>query len=333
MSGDETVRQRLPLAALFVGLLVFAALVAIVLNFGELRQFTAAVRRAEPLWLIVALGLQLSTYISVAGTWSAALKKAGHPLPLRSLVPLSISKLFADQAVPTAGMSGNVLLVNQLIRRGLPRAAALSVLLVSIVGYYIAYAVMAVAILVLLWLHAEASVLLAISVSVFLAVAFLIGGIAFWLGRRGRRPLPPFLARIGPVRQLYGYVGEAHTDLLNDRRLILRSAGFNLLIFLADAATLQVCLFALGGSASFATALIALVMASIAVTLGPIPLGLGSFEAVSITMLHFLDVNLALAAAGTLLLRGFTLWLPLIPGLLLSRRLLRRKHVHGNQRA
>ncbi|HEY6916606.1 MAG TPA: lysylphosphatidylglycerol synthase domain-containing protein, partial [Allosphingosinicella sp.] len=121
--------------------------------------------------------------------------------------------------------------------------------------------------------------------------------------------------------------------LLNDRRLILGAAGFNLLIFLVDTATLQVCLFALGGNASFATALIALVMASIAVTLGPIPLGLGSFEALSIAMLHFLGINLALAAAGTLLLRGFTLWLPLIPGLLLSRRLLRREHVSRQQRA
>ena len=60
-------------------------------------------------------------------------------------------------------------------------------------------------------------------------------------------------------------------------------------------------------------------MASIVVTLGPVPLGLGSFEATSTAMLHHLGVPLAAALAGTMLTRLFTLWLPLLPGLILLR--------------
>ncbi|MDB5691870.1 MAG: hypothetical protein JWO81_933 [Alphaproteobacteria bacterium] len=56
-------------------------------------------------------------------------------------------------------------------------------------------------------------------------------------------------------------------------------------------------------------------------TLGPVPLGLGAFEGASTAMLRLLGTPLEPALAATLLLRGFTLWLPLIPGLLVTRRM------------
>ena len=65
-------------------------------------------------------------------------------------------------------------------------------------------------------------------------------------------------------------------------------------------------------------------MASIVVTLGPIPLGLGSFEAVSIGMLRLMGVPFEGALSATLLLRGFTLWMPLIAGFFSTRRELKR---------
>ena len=61
--------------------------------------------------------------------------------------------------------------------------------------------------------------------------------------------------------------------------------------------------------------------ASIVATLGPIPMGLGSYEATATAMLTMLGVPLEAAIAATLLLRSLTLWLPLIPGMLLIRTL------------
>jgi magnesium-transporting ATPase (P-type) len=49
-------------------------------------------------------------------------------------------------------------------------------------------------------------------------------------------------------------------------------------------------------------------------------LGLGTFEAACVAMLRTLGVPLEAALTATLLLRGFTLWLPVLPGLLLARR-------------
>jgi uncharacterized membrane protein YbhN (UPF0104 family) len=66
-------------------------------------------------------------------------------------------------------------------------------------------------------------------------------------------------------------------------------------------------------------------MASIVVTIGPIPLGLGSFEATSTATLRLLGVPFEAAFAATMLLRLLTLWLPLAPGMILMRGMLKAR--------
>jgi len=121
------------------------------------------------------------------------------------------------------------------------------------------------------------------------------------------------------VRTLLRAFGEAARHLIADRRLILRVAGCNAAVFLADGLTLAVCLAALGQPFRVATGFIALMMASIVATLGPIPMALGSSGASSVAMLTVLGVSLEAAVAAALLLRSLTLWLPLAPGLILIR--------------
>jgi uncharacterized membrane protein YbhN (UPF0104 family) len=216
-------------------------------------------------------------------------------------------------------MGGNVLLVDQLAALGVARGTAVAALLLSMIGYYAAYAPLALIMLLLLWLHDKATALMAGLVTLFLMVALAIPSLALWLRHQGRRPLSPRLESIGIVRHLLETVGQAPSELIADRALVLRVAGCNSLIFLADAATLYACLLAFDQPVGFGTAFIALIMASIVVTLGPIPLGLGSFEVASTATLHLLSVPVEAAFAATMLFRLLTLWLPLLPGLFLMR--------------
>lgn len=314
----------------FLGLLTAAALIGAVLRFGDVENFARLVARAHPLWLAVAILLQLTTYASVAGGWRLVLRRAGSPQTFRKLVRIAISKLFADQAVPSAGMGGNVLLVDQLTGLGVPRGTAVAALLISMIGYYAAYALLAVTTLLMLWLHDKATALMAGLVTAFLMVALAIPSLALWLRQRGSRPLSPRLESIGVVRNLLETVGQAPPELIADRPLLLRVAGCNGLVFLADAASLFACLLALDQPVGLGTAFIALIMASIVVTLGPVPLGLGSFEATSTATLHLLGVPVEAAFAATMLLRLLTLWLPLLPGLYLMRSILRRRPRQGH---
>ena len=105
-------------------------------------------------------------------------------------------------------------------------------------------------------------------------------------------------------------ISEAPTRLVRSERLIAEMTLLNCAVFALDGLTMQLCLFALGLNVRFSTAFTAFIMASIVVTLGPIPMGLGSFEA---------------ALSGTLLFRGYTLWVPLIPGMLATRRQLKSR--------
>lgn len=309
----------------FFGIVLVGALVAAVLHFGEIQNFGHLVSRAQPLWLALAVTLQVSTYVSVASGWSAVLAAAGTPRPLPRLARIAVGKLFADQAVPSAGMGGNILLVDQLCALRVKRGTAVAALLISMIGFYAAYALFALAMLALLWLHNKATPLMAGLVTTFLLVALAIPSLALWLRHRGSQPLPPRLERIGVVRALLDSVAQAPSTLLANRRLLLVVTGCNALIFLADAGTLFACLRALGQPVSPETAYIALIMASIVVTLGPIPLGLGSFEATAVATLRLLGTPVEAAFAGTMLLRLLTLWLPLIPGMIIMRSGLKRR--------
>lgn len=293
---------------------------AVVLRLADIKRFAALVRNADPAWLGAALVLQIMTYLALAESWRLVLMRAGTPLPIRRLLPLAVTKLFADQAVPSAGMGGNIVLVDRVSAMGVPRGSAIATLLISMIGYYAIYAFLTVVMLLVLWLHGRATPLLVGLVTVFLLVALAIPALALWLRARGSRPLPPAIERFGPIRSLLRAIGEAPAALVRDRRLIARVALCNGAIFLADSLTFACCLAALGQPFAFGAAFVALIAASVVVTLGPIPLGLGTFEATATAMLHALGIPIEAAITATLLLRGFTLWLPLIPGGLLLRR-------------
>src|SRR4029453_734438 len=123
----------------------------------------------------------------------------------------------------------------------------------------------------------------------------------------------------------FDMIGEAPDELVRNPKLIGELALLNGGVWIADALTLQVCLLALGQPAAFDAAFVGLTIASIIATIGPVPLGLGSFEASAIATLRLMGVPFEAALSATLLYRGFTLWLPLLVGLIMSRRELKRR--------
>ena len=303
------------LAALLVAGLVLAAI-----HWGDVKQFAGLLTHSEPLWLGIAALLQIGTYFGLSAQWWLALRRGRNRRPLAELFRLALAKYFADQVVPTAGVSGNVVLVDRLVRLGVPRGTAVAALLLQVIAYYASYAIGALIVLIVLWVKSRMSLLLGGAVLLFLIVAAGIPTLILWLHRRGREKLPRWIASWSKIHDFFKLIGEAPGSLIRDPRLIASMTLLNGLVFLADAATMQACIKALGVHAPLSAGYIAFMMASIAVILGPIPMGLGSFEAVSIAMLRLFGVPFEAALSATLLFRGFTLWLPLIPGGLLLRK-------------
>lgn len=307
-----------------LAILLIGAVVVAVLHWGDVRKLAALLKTARPQWLAVAAALQLGTYAGLAAQWSLTLRKARTPRKPGALFRLTFAKHFADQVVPTAGVSGNFVLVDRLVSLGVPRGNAVAALLLQIVAYYISYAGGALWVLAVLWWKDRASWLLTMAVLVFLIVAAGIPAATLWLHRRGQARLPKWVRGWSKARNFFALVGEAPRALMRDKSLIAWLVLLNALVFIADAATMQACLLALGIQAPLSAGYTAFMMASIAVLLGPIPMGLGSFEAVSISMMRLFGVPLEAALSATLLFRGFTLWLPLIPGGILMRAQLKK---------
>jgi uncharacterized membrane protein YbhN (UPF0104 family) len=314
-------------SAWIFGTLILIALIVVVLKFGEIKNFVQLAEQARPLWLVTALFLQLLTYVSVASAWRATLKRADHPVSLIRLTPLGLAKLFTDQAIPSAGMSGNIIVARGLSRRGVPAYLILTVLFVDIIGYYIAYMIMVLATLSILKAYYQAHAALLSAFTLFAVLAVGIPSLIVWLKRHSSRPLPRILQQLPFSDFLLRIIREVPSGVLRDPVLIFKNTCFEAGVFLLDALTLWVILLSIGHNVSLMVPFTVFIAASVVGTVSPVPMGLGTFEAVAVATLGMLGVQIEAALTATLLLRGFTFWLPMLPGLWMAQGEIRGKTV------
>ncbi|SAL17877.1 hypothetical protein AWB68_00532 [Caballeronia choica] len=320
--GKTSLTRSLVLWA--VGLTGLLTLVFVVLHFGSLERIVELARSARPTWLLLAIVVQGGTYVSAALVWRQALRRAGHPRSLRTLIPLGIAKVFTDQMLPSGGISGTMLVVSGLIRRRVPAAVAMAAMLAGLVSYDIAYLSVVVAAATMLRLHNRANLPLLIGVTIFAIVMIAIPSIVLGLKRLGDQKPFAWLSRLLGLSALLRALSDAPTDLLRSPRLVMQTVGLQLAIFMFDTVTFWLAFRAIGYGPEPWAIFVSFTMASMAATIGPIPLGLGTFEAAAVGMLHLLGVPIEAALSGTLLLRGLTVWLPMLPGVLLARREIHR---------
>jgi len=318
MAEDGTGRRSL--IAWLPGVLLLAVVLVVVTHLSEERALAQLLRRTRPEWLLAAALLQAATYVCAAAVWQRALAFRGLEAGLWKLVPLGVAKLFTDQAVPSAGMSGTLLVVRSLERRGVPRDAAVAALVVGLVAFYLAYALVTVAAVLILRLQGGVSVWVLVPAALLCLLAAVIP-LAILVLRAWRVPdLPDWLERLPGARDLVKALREAPRGELLPARLLLETTALQLAVFALDAATLSVMLLAVGHPLPPDSVFASFVVASLVATLAWVPGGLGTFEGTCVAMLHLHDVPVEAALAATLLLRGFTFWLPMLPGLALARR-------------
>lgn len=302
------------------GLLVLAALILIVLHFSDMTELTTLARSARPEWLLLALLAQSGTYLFAGSVLREALRYAGRRVPLRSLAKLGLVKLFADQAIPSVGLSGTILLLRGLARRAIPANMIMSALLVDVVSYYGAYLTVVLVGVGFLWVNRQANTGVLAGATIFAAVAIAVPITLLGLRHFGRTSLPMWTKRFPKIGPVLNAMVLARSDLLRDRGLMVKVTLLQIGVFVLDSLTLWFSFKALGHAVAFWNCFVAFVVASAAATIGPIPLGLGTFEAACVAILHVLGVPLPRGLAATLLLRFFTFWLPMLPGVLLARR-------------
>ncbi len=313
--------------ALFAGILLFLALLFVVTHYGDLARFAVLLSHLDIRWIVISCLLQFATYISLAMIWYRTLSYNGLRYPLDKLIPLALAKLFADQALPSGGISGIAFIVSAFRRRNVSDSIGMGVMLLSVLSFYIAYAIVASTAFLVLWIYHDIHQWTVVLAGIFFVFVFVVPGGILLLKQLGREDrLPAWLNRlpfISAMLETFAHVSDESDEALRNPMLMVEATFYQIMIFLLDSATLWSMLQALGEPVSALVAFPCFVIASIVALLSFIPLGLGSFEATCVGLLVTMGISLETALTATLLLRGFTLWLPMIPGVLLTRRELR----------
>ncbi len=305
------------------GLLLLVVVAVVISRRGEELRFAELLQHTHPGWLLLAVLLQIGTYACAAGAWQRVLARQKITTSIWQLIPLGLAKLFMDQVVPSAGLSGTLLVVKALKRRGVPDGASVSAVVVGLLGFHLAYGLALVSALVLLAASGDLSrrmIAIAIVATVLMAVVIVA---LLWLARGRKGPVKSWLMRLPLLRGFLQELHDAPKETLHDTPLLLETTLLQFGIFVLDAATLAVCLASISVSASLTGIFAALVIASLVATITIIPSGLGTFDATMLAMLHLVGVSTTAGVAAVVLFRGFTLMLPLFPGIWLARREMR----------
>lgn len=326
---EEIARQKgdLGLSSIWAwlpGLLLFGLLIVFVARFSEFEQFLKLAADADPRWLLAGIVAQALTYVCAGGVWWLALQRAGRHLPLGEFAPLGLAKLFADQAIPTGGASGTLLVTAGLRNRGIPLRLAFFAMLVEMFSYYAAYFVAAAVGFAVLFAEGRLGVVLAIAFALFtlVTVAVPLGAILMKVGSK-RHP-PAWVMKFKMARFILVEVAEAPLRELVTFRLLAGTFTFQIAIFLLDTATLWFAFRSVGVTIEPLVVLTGLAAGQVGATIGPVPLGLGTFEGAAIGVFSMLGVSVEPALMAVVLFRGLSFWLPMLPGLWFARRELNR---------
>lgn len=305
-----------------VGLAMLAAVVAVALHFSEAAQFARLLEQVEPAWLAGAFALQAATYVAQGEIWRSVVRAAGTRLPLGAAYALSLVKLLVDQALPSSGVSGSVVVADALKRRGIAQDVAMAGIVISSAAYLLAYVIaLGTGIVVLVAEDRASAPVVAVGV-VFIVVASTVAASEIALSGR---PAQRHAGRVGRwLGRLLALLASARPKLSHDPRLLGRATVLQLVIVALDSLTLWTLLQALGAAPALTAVFASFMISTLLRTISVVPGGLGTFEAVLVITLNDAGIAVPLALSATLLFRGLTFWLPMLPGVVLARSLRRR---------
>ena len=299
---------------ILIGLSLFLAS-----QFGEARELVSLIFRAKYRFLLLALFLQVLTYVFDGAKWHISIKPYGYGLKLRELAKMAVEQLSMNQFIPSVGMAGNAIVAREMLNLKIPGwivAQAMSIDILSLLASYCAMTV--VAILLLYGIVPQVFLWLLIAFLVFMLTVTL----AFWhlLYHHNKWRFLNWLKRFKMVKQTLLVMSQIPNGNVIPTQIFFRATALRIGIFVLDGLTLWILMMAIGFPATISASFIDHVAGSIGGIVSFLPGGIGGFEAACAGILVLLGTPFEAALAGTLLLRGFVLWLPLIPGLIFIRK-------------
>jgi len=318
--------------------IAIAFLVYILLQINNLTAIARALTRGNYFWVGAAALVQVAYYVLLAYVYELGFAAVGVASNTRELLPVLLASRVVQAAIPSGGVAGLAVFIDDARRRGQSAARAtegtLLVLLAVLVG---ALPVIFAGVGYLYYRGVLVAYFVAGTIAFFVFTA-LIAGLVFlgrvrplalhtlfrWLAmvtnailRRLRQPpLPPDWSE----RQATSYV-EAAADILREPRRLRFLLLWSFVLELVNVATLFILAIAYNAPPSLGAALAAAAGDAVFSIVSPLPLGLGVVAGVIAVVLSSLGVPGGAASAISLVYRGLNIYLPLAIGFLFLRQL------------
>lgn len=334
----------------------------IYLKFSEVKLIRDLFLRSNYFWLFSIIIVQVISYYFLALNYRDVLRVKDLDVPIKELFPITFVIQFLNQALPSAGFSGQAFFVQYLKKFGLPIAEGIGRAILELATLYMGFGTFFIISAVMIFrgntLDNRPEILVLIYGFSFLAVLCL--SVFFMLQKRDRGRIARWIikklhayfekrnnkkAESGEVdaagqrsanhTQHVAMIYEQFKDSLSIGVLDKHKRAFWLaylwqnLIMLANIFTLYFLSFAIGFEISFLVAFITFTLTKFISMISFIPGALGVFEGGMILILISFGVPAEPAFAITLLLRAFTFWFPMPVGWILYRWYVHRQELEN----
>ncbi len=340
-------KPRLNLHRFLFYFITLAALIVIYLKVSEFQLIKEVFLRSNFLWLFSIVVIQILSYYFIALNYRDVLRVKDLNVRVKELFPITFAIQFLNQALPSAGLSGQVFFVQYLKKFGLSVAEGIGRAILELTTLYLAFGAFFIISAAMLFQegmiekHPE-TLYLIYSFSFFAVIAISLffvfqkrgrGKIARWMIDKLHRY---FERRNAKKKERDGKERSDHTEhvamifdqfksTLNYGVLKRHGRAFGLaflwqiLVLFVSALTLYFLSFAVDCKISFSVAFITFTLTKFLSMVSFIPGALGVFEGGMTLILVSFGVPAGPALAMTLLLRAFTFWFPMPVGWILYR--------------
>ncbi len=128
----------------FFYFLIIVLVVTVIFKFSEVQNILSLFRQIKPIWFLLAIVTQTTTYLFTACNYYSILSfyKYQGKFSYFELFKTSIIILFLNQAVPTGGVSGNSYLLYRFNQKKIPSHQGFSIVILEIFTYFFSHLVL-----------------------------------------------------------------------------------------------------------------------------------------------------------------------------------------------
>lgn len=314
------------------------------LKWGEVHELREIFSRSNISWLLMAVFLQVLTYIFLALNYHYIFKIKGHMVSYLKLYPMAFIVQFINQVFPSAGISGQIFFVDYLISRGATVADGIGRSILEIASLFCGFAIVFIIASVVYFSngaftqHPDLIYLVYIfwffastALAVFLVIQRprdhnLISRLIDYFKKQENSDTGGKSKENGKIKNYWLlFVKELKTNM-NADSLAGNSNPFVLaiisqaIVFFLDSLTLYALAFALNIQISFALVFIIFTFTQFISMISFVPGSLVIYEGGMVIMLIAFGVERGSALTLALLFRFLTFWLPMPIGWLLYRQ-------------